>query len=103
MAGSASHAYLSVPWMSGIDSDDFIDGQAFGLRHLGNDEVAALNEFGEEIDVDRGGASGVCGAEVVSALLRELQRTLSGWSRRRRPSRRPKRAARRRSGCRRWR
>merc|ERR1719316_571404 len=38
----------------------------------GDDFVAALNEFGEELDVHRGGAGGVIGPEVVGTLLREL-------------------------------
>ena len=68
--------------------DDIInDGLGFGAFRI-DDEVAARNEFGQKVDVHRGGTSGVLGVEVGAALLRELpdQRTVirDGVSRRRR-------------------
>merc|ERR1719364_512109 len=53
--------------------DDIIN-ERLGLGALAsNDEVAARNEFGEEIDVHRGGTGSVIGLEVAAALFSELK------------------------------
>ena len=54
-----------------LSADRVDEGLGFGAFPF-DDEVAALNDFGEEIDVHSGGTGVVSGPELDAFLLREL-------------------------------